>query len=182
MILSPTAEATINIARTAAVSTDTFEFTVSGVAPGQYEVTLQNLPPAAYLERVTLSGRRLPQPILTIADSSIDSIQLNVSPEGATVAGVVETDDARPGVVILMPSTRPWVYRIPFRKRYEEDRTFQFEGVPPGSYLLYAIPDCDAYDLYDPAIRECLKKFAVSATLERGANETVELQRVPEPR
>ena len=182
VILTPTADARISTTRAANVSKETFEFTVSGVAPGEYGVALQNLPAGSYLEAVALSGRRLPQPALTIADSSIDSIQLSVSPEGASVAGVVETDDARPGVVVLMPSAHPWGYRVPLRKRYEEDRSFRFQGVPPGSYLLYAIPDRDAYDIYDPAVREDLKKFAVRITLERGANVTLEPKRAPEPR
>ncbi len=179
--LTPTGDAPVNTSRVAVVSKETFRFTASGVAPGEYAVALQNLPAGSYLETVTLSGRRLPQPTLTIADSSIDSVQLSVSPDGASVVGVVETDDARPGVVVLMPSNRPWGYRIPFRTRYDEDRSFRFEGVPPGSYLLYAIPDRDAYDIYDPAVREYLKRFAASVPLERGASVTVELQRAPEP-
>ena len=182
VILTPTADTLAQTRRSALVSKETFQFTASGVAPGDYRITLQNLPAGSYLESATLSGRRLEQPLLRVGDSSPGEVEMRVSAHGANVVGVVETDDSRPGVVVLMPSTRPWHYRVALTKRYEEDRSFRFEGVAPGSYLVYAIPDREAYDIYDPAVREDLRKLAVSVTLERGASVTVELQRVPEPR
>ena len=144
---------------TAAVS-GAAEFVLSGVSRGEYRLMVSNLPAGAYLESVKLSGQQLSQPALIIGDTPLSGLELRVAADSATLAGVIETDDGQPGVVALLPAETPWKYRVAATEQFRDNGDFRFDSVPPGSYELYALPGQDAYDIYDPAVRKSLERYA----------------------
>jgi hypothetical protein len=150
------------------------------VAPGSYRVQVRSSDDG-YLRAISLGGRVLEQPEITVApDTPLSGLELHVAFDGGTVEGTVKYSSgteppARFWVVIVPePGTSPYAEREMIGGGDGQDN-FHKAGLIPGSYSLYAVPPGNAFDLDDPAVRHALEPFSKKVTLAKGETVTVEL-------
>ena len=162
-------------------------FEISRLLSGPYRISLRNLPTGGYLRAVTLGGRRLDKPEITVApDTSVSGVKLEIARDGAAVRGAVKppdgmtADEVSTGWVVVIPDkTDGYQYRG--RLRLDTDASFTLPGMPPGGYTLYSVPAPDTFDLWDPQVRRALKASGKRVRLSAEDQVSVELLFIPEP-
>jgi hypothetical protein len=164
-------------------------FELENIAPGAYRVQVRS-PGGGYLRAVSLGGRVLETPEITVApDASLLGLRLHVAYDGAAIAGVVKSPapsdeaGAGSGAVALVPEPGSNPYAVIEFVGVRPDGAFQRQGIAPGSYTAYAIPrevSFDLFDFDDPEVRRELAPFAKRVTLSEGENVNIELEVVGE--
>ena len=154
---------------------------------GPYRISLQSLPPGGYLRAVTLAGRRLDKPEITVPpDASVSGLKIEVAFDGAVVTGAVKPPEgveaeelSTAWVVVISEKTDGYQYRG--RLRLGADASFTLPGMPPGTYTFYAVPFPETFDLWDPEVRRALGASGNRLRLSAEDEVTVELPYIPEP-
>ena len=162
-------------------------FEISRLLPGSYRITLQSLRAGGYLQAVTLAGRCLEKPEISVpSHGSVSGLKLEVAFDGAIVNGTVKppegmtADEISTGWVVVIPD-KTYGYQYRGRLRLDTDATFTLPGMPPGSYTLYAVPGYDTFDLWDPEVRRALNVSGKRVRLSAEDQVSVELPFIPEP-
>ncbi len=162
-------------------------FEIDDLLPGLYRISLQNLPTGGYLRAVTLAGRRLDKPEITVpADTSVSGLQLEVAFDGAVVNGTVKPPEgveaeelSTAWVMVISEKTDGYQYRG--RLRLGADANFTLPGMPPGTYTFYVVPFPETFDLWDPEVRRALGASGKRLSLSAEDEVTIELPYIPEP-
>ncbi|MEX2301343.1 MAG: carboxypeptidase regulatory-like domain-containing protein [Bryobacterales bacterium] len=153
------------------------------LTPGEYRVRLR-APDGGYLRAISIDGRPLDQPEITMAPGApLSGLKFHVAYDGATVEGAVkypaEGEPDRVWILLLPePGSSTYAERELIAAR---EGSFRVSGIFPGRYSLYALPRQDAYDMDDAAVLRTLERFARKVTLAAGETVSVELPYIPEP-
>jgi hypothetical protein len=127
-------------------------FAVTGVLSGFYSVTVQGLPPDAYISDIRYGGSSLHETAHSLNGPELQGgagstpLQILVAYNGGAIEGMAEEREAAAGAtVVLVPSlSRRFVqsdYRV---TTVGSDGSFSLKGVPPGVYQLFvweSVPD-----------------------------------------
>jgi Carboxypeptidase regulatory-like domain len=134
------------------------------------------MPPGYYVKSVTYAQQEVRETGLTYVESS-DPIGIVVSPNAATVSGVVHNDAGEPvagATVVLAP---PPAMRNPPRnfRTTTTDQTgyFAIGSLAPGDYTLFAWDDVQVNQYYDPDFLMTAESRGQKLTLEEGSQEVV---------
>ncbi len=139
---------------------DDRSFVLQNVVADVYNVVLYGLPRGHYLKSAQYGQEDALARGLDLTQGAAGSLEIVISPNGATVEGVVMNDRKQPAsgvAVVIAPQTaqpgRQDLYRV-----ISSDQTgrYSFEGVPPGKYHLFAFEDLEEGASQDPAF---LKEF-----------------------
>ena len=163
-------------------------FRFEEVAPGAYRVGLRSMGTAFYLKNLLLGGRRLAKPEINVtSDGSLPSLTVDASADGASVSGTVEPGRGQAAdanlsgaIVAIFPRAGGNPYMTDQQDRLREG-FFNFRGLAPGSYTLFAMPRQDAFNLYDPEVRRALQSRGKVVNLSPEQEVSVELTLIPEP-
>ena len=164
-------------------------FRFEEVAPGAYRVGIRSTGGSGfYLKNLLLGGRRLPKPeINVISDGSLPALTVDASADGASVTGTVEPGRGQAAdtnlsdaIVAIFPRAGGNPYMTDQTDRLREG-FFNFRGLAPGSYTLFALPRRDAFNLYDPEVRRALQSRGKVLNLSPEQEVSVELTLIPEP-
>ena len=163
-------------------------FRFEEVAPGAYRVGLRSMGTAFYLKNLLLGGRRLAKPEINVtSDGTLPALTVDASADGARVTGTVEpargmAADANlsDAIVAIFPRAGGNPYMTDQTDRLREG-FFNFRGLAPGSYTLFALPRRDAFNLYDPEVRRALQSRGKVVNLSPEQEVSVELTLIPEP-
>jgi len=163
-------------------------FRFKDVAPGTYRVLLRSAPRGLYLKNWLLGGRRLAQPEITVtSDGPLSNLKVDAGLDGATVSGTVKPSrapasdaDLSGAIVAIFPREGASPYMTDQTSRVREG-AFEFRGLAPGSYTLFALPRQDAFNLYDPEVRRVLRSRGKVVNLSPEEEAAVELTLSPEP-
>jgi len=127
-------------------------FVVPAVLNGFYAITVDGLPPDAYVSDIRCGGVSLHEmahdldgPELQVGLSGA-SLQILVANNGGSIEGLVDERAAAAGAtVVLVPDNSRRFVQSDYKAGVaRSDGTFSFKGVPPGMYQLFAwesIPD-----------------------------------------
>lgn len=158
-------------------------FTVEGIVPGDFRVTLQRVPPDSYIKSMRLGN----------ADILNDGLHISGPPEGlleiviGASAGKIEGSvvNARQQLlsnrtVVLVPDLR-LRQRTDLYKIVSTDNTgrFRMQGVTPGEYKLFAWDDVEAGAWQDPAFISTYENAGRSIHINEGTNENIQLPVIP---
>jgi hypothetical protein len=153
------------------------------VPAGDYRVHVRTAN-GGYLRAISLDGRVLERPEITVAHDVRLSLKLHVAFDGGTIVGTVTYPPES------IPQTRPWIHVMPepgaspYAERdalFMEAGEFRHAGLVPGRYALYAVPSRETFNLDDPEVRRALEPYAKRITVTKGETTTVELTYIPEP-
>lgn len=162
-------------------------FEIGEVQSGEYRIRVYGMPPGAYLRRVTLDGRELSAPRITVPrDGPLSGLKLYAAFDGASIQGTVKPaagDEAR-GVsggqfVMAVPDGGSNAYAEQSMTRLEAGGGFTFLTLAPGSYILF-VANNPTIDISDPDIRRALKPYSKQVSLAKKEQVRVELTAPPE--
>ena len=130
-------------------------FEIEDVAYMTYSVGATGLPPDAYLKRVMLERRNLPDRKFNVAPAArIDDLELFISLGGGRLEGVVVGQDGRPfsgaTVVAIPEEDTPLRPRLVKAEKSDQLGRYTIRGLVPGRYRLIAFEQMEAGAYYEP--------------------------------
>ena len=165
------------------------EFGFDDVPASAYRFEVLDLPPGTYLKALRVGGQKLPRPILILTeDAPLSGVRAEIAFDAAAVGGRVRpprTTGGKAGPiearVTMIAKTGPQGYAAARSVETASDGSFHFDSVPPGAYVLYALPLMSSAQIFDPAVQAPLRPFSKTVDLEAEQSATVELRLAPEP-
>jgi hypothetical protein len=184
--------APINFARTpfsgaSAVAQDG-SFSVSGIPPGKYTVSVPALPGFPTLKTVTLGGQDFTDLPLDVGEK--DLTELVVTFVDTPMASLTVTTQMPPPaqaiddiIAIVFPADRKyWTEPAGARRRFRSGPmppkgVLNLAELPAGDYFVTVANATEVLDWQDPARMDVLSRRAQRVTLSDGAKQTVEVRR-----
>jgi hypothetical protein len=162
-------------------------FELAEVPSGDYRMRVFGMPDGGYLRSVTLDGRDLGGPAITVPrDGPLSGLKLHLAFDGASVSGQVKPapgEEARElsggEFVVAVPDDDSTEYAGQSMSRVGQDGVFSIRGLVPGGYLLFVVPSLNG-DVSDPDLRRALKPYTKAVSLDKKEQARVELTAAPE--
>jgi hypothetical protein len=176
----------------------------SAVAPpvGEYRVSLTPLltpplagdgvapvlPPAlqnAYIKSVSFRDVDVLNDRLRLQSQTDDPLVITIATNGGSVTGrVIAGDGAQQqpasGTTVVLVHDDALRYRVAEKSTFADAAGgFQFEGIAPGSYKIFAWEKIDRNAWNDPGIMQEYERFATPLRVEAGAKVSVDLRAIP---
>src|SRR4030095_8720740 len=149
-------------------------FTISGVSPRRYRLTLRLPPPPSKwtVRSTTLLGQEALDTPVDVRQSATDAA-IAVTDRIAEIAGTVEAaaGASRDYTMILFTTDRAhWAppSRRTLMARTSNDGSFIFRNVAPGEYYLAAVDDVEQGEWFAPALLQRLAPGAMRVTMAEG--------------
>jgi protocatechuate 3,4-dioxygenase beta subunit len=156
---------------------DDMNFTIKGVPPMKFQLTVTGIPNTCYLKSVTFGGRDVLSDGLDM--SAGGPVEVTISAAAAQVDAVVLDKDNKPAagaVVAIIPSTgTPMVFTT------DDNGILSAKGLKPGDYKLLAWEDVESGAPYDPDFLQQFEKKMKSVKLDKSGHEAVQLTAIAEP-
>ena len=118
------------------------KLTASNLPMGRYSLNVLGLPQGAYVSDIRQSGQSVYNTGVEIGGTP-NPAQITVALDGATISGVVQTDDRKPAatahVILVPPEARrnnPMAYKTAMT---DDAGRFSFTGVMPSAYTIFAL-------------------------------------------
>ncbi len=140
-------------------------FVVPNVAQGIWDVSVEPIPAGGYLKSMRLGDRDVLTEDMTIEPGTHEPLRIVVSSHGAVVGGTVTVP---PGVArsarasVLLAPCGKYASVLSFYALGSSDDAgnFEFQGITPGSYKLYAFEELDPSAYQDPNFLKPFEKFS----------------------
>jgi len=159
-------------------------FTLQQVGPGNYDISVEVLPPDMYIRSMTLAGRNVLSGKATFM--AFQQLQIVLATAAAGVEGVVRRrgDAAGSTQIVLVPE--PMLRRR--TDRYitgysDNEGKFQLNAIPPGRYTAYAFeriePGAYYAFAYSTDVNNRFADRGVPVTVGEGGTSAIELNVIP---
>jgi hypothetical protein len=156
-------------------------FAIPGSFTGRFRLHVQGLPPDAYLKSAVY-GEKDALGVLNLAPTLGDEkLAIVIGAAAARISGVArdEKGKALDAVVTLIPDP-PQPQRASLYQLAEtgENGRFQFQGLPPGKYRLYAWEEFEAGAQFDPEVTAPFAARSVAVEVAEGERKEVAVARI----
>jgi hypothetical protein len=148
-------------------------FVVHNVVPGIWDINVEPIPAGGYIKAMRLGDFDVLTQDMTIGPETHEPLRIVVSARGAVVTGTVAvprgvTRSAR-SIVLLAPSGR-YADVLSFYARVSADDAghFEFKGVTPGRYKLFAFEELDPTAYEDPGFLKPFEKLSEAFDVPEG--------------
>jgi hypothetical protein len=135
------------------------------VVPGIWDIDVGPLPPGGFIKAMRLGEQDVLTEDMTIEPTTRESLHVVVSTRGAVVSGTVTVPQglnrsARARVLLAPSGKYAQVLSFYAEASADESGHFEFKGVTPGKYKLYAFEELQpaAYD--DPGFLKAYEKLS----------------------
>jgi hypothetical protein len=184
VLLQPAQNLTTVSISTGGQSTSTDgHFTLTGISPGRYHLTL-------LLPSQIMSTWRVRSATLLGQDSLDDGVDLRAGTNDAVIvlsdrlsdlSGKVEAPaGGTPDYTMILFPTDRAQWRARSRRvmtaRVATDGGFSFRNVPPGDYLLAPVDDVEPGEWFDPAFLQGLAPAAIHVTIAEGEKKVQDIR------
>ncbi len=180
-----------NLGGANAQAQDDGTFVLQDVLPGLYRIQVNPLPQGSYIKSVRLGGQDVTKTLLDLTSSGGGQIDILLSPNAASVSGVVHdpSPDANGqplgGVVVTL-----WTPGAASRKRKttspvhgeltaNANGQFNFTGLPPGEYRVAAWEQIDPGLGTAPDFRIKFEGKAATVKLQENDHSQIEAPLIP---
>jgi protocatechuate 3,4-dioxygenase beta subunit len=165
-----------------AVVTADGRFTITGLVPDAYRFFV-SAPFATpwFVKSGTVAERDAAEQHVAIADDVRDA-SLVLTTQVSEVTGAIQDGAGRPApeyFLVIFPADKSlWTWRSLRiqQTRPSSDGQFAFRNLPAGDYLLGAVTDLEALDLYEPQFLEGLFNVSVSIRLAEGEKKRQDIR------
>jgi hypothetical protein len=162
-------------------------FEVGDVTPGDYRIRVYGIPDGGYLRSLTLGGRELGGPRITVPrDGPLAGLEVHIGFDGASITGVVkpasnDEPSAAGGnqIVTALPDAGSNPYASHLGASVQAGGEFVLRGLAPGGYTLFVVRNA-IMDTEDPEVRRALKPYSKHVSLAKREEARVELTAVPD--
>ncbi len=165
-----------------AVEDKTFE--LEGLAPGDYRLRVMGLPEGSYLKAAKLANEDILESGLTVPGGGLRGLNIVIGHNAASVASVIQEANGEPlagATAVLVPGdsrrNRDDLYQSGTTDQFG---LFNFSGVAPGEYKLYAFEHIETGAWRDAAFMGQYEDQGKVIELSESDRETVELTVIPE--
>lgn len=157
-------------------------FSMRDVQPGDYDVVIASLEQSdddLYVASIKMGETDALAEGIHVGEGVPDSLVITLKPKGAIIASTVR-DDQRglvPGARVLLVPDAPKTNRLALHGecKTDADGTCKINGITPGDYHLYAMPDDPQIDNRDPDLLKSVMSDGKAVTLAEGQQENVSL-------
>ena len=158
-------------------------FTVRGIIPGRYAVSVGELPPGLRVASVRQNGRDIHDLSVTIgADQELGDIAVTLSNTPTTLKGTLFDKNGAPTpdyLVVVFPEDEQ--YRWPGTPRIKADQPasdgrFTFSNLPPGKYRMAVVTDAEAGEWLSPEFLQQISSASIAVTIATGVPVTQDLR------
>ncbi|MBV9761797.1 MAG: carboxypeptidase regulatory-like domain-containing protein [Acidobacteriaceae bacterium] len=153
-------------------------FRLSGVIPGLWDLSIGPLPPGVWTKEVLLNGRPITAGAIEIVGPTSGAFRIVLASGGAKLSGLV-TRDGQPAnaTVVLVPQSAEARDPLsPYPSVLADDRGgFEFGGVRPGAYKIFAFEDVEPFAWLDPGFLKSVDALGQEITLGEGDNPKARL-------
>jgi len=161
------------------------KFTVQVAEPSRFHIVATNLPTDYYLKSARYGTAEVLDTGLDLTSGvAAGELDLRIAPGAATVSGVVTADGGAPaaGATVAIIPEEPYntwweLYRT---TSTDQSGNFQFTGLRPSRYRVYAFEKLDAGAHQDPEFMRRFETSGKSVKLNEKSAETIQLKAVPE--
>jgi hypothetical protein len=153
-------------------------FTLIATGLDSLNVGVGGMPPGYYVKSITYAQQEIRDTGLTYAASS-DPMEIVVSPNAATVSGVVHNKAGEPiaGATVVLAPTGKRNPPLNFHTTVtDQTGYFAIGSLAPGDYTLFAWDDVQPNEYYDPDFLQSVEASGQKVTLEEGSQEVVNYQ------
>jgi hypothetical protein len=157
-------------------------FAIAGSVFGQYRVDILGMPPDTYIKSAVFGEKDALSPLAFAGSGGEEKLAIVIAPGAARIAGVVRDEKGKPldGIVTLIPDP-PQPERTSLYQLAEtgENGSFQFQGLRPGKYRLYAWEEFEAGSQFDPDVTAPFQARSVAIEVAEGGRKEVAVTRIP---
>jgi hypothetical protein len=162
------------------------QFTLKGVALGDYVVEVSNLPRNVYLKAARLGEADiLDKPLSLGVKDPIAPLHILLASDGGQLQVSVydAADTLRAGAkVVLAPEGKRREHRELYRVATSgEDGEAVFHGIPPGTYKLFAWDDPEPNAYLNADYLQPYERYGVPITIGSGDNPSISIRIIPKP-
>jgi hypothetical protein len=158
-------------------------FSLQNVYPGDYDIQVDNLPDTCFVKSARLDGADVLGPGLSIdLPHAPKFLDILISPNGATVDGVVSKDQQPySGATVTLAPDPPHRTELHLFKLAATDQfgRFLLQGVPPGDYKLFAWESVEHAAYTNSDFLRPFELRGESAHVSEGSHVTVNLELIP---
>ena len=159
-------------------------FVAHNVSPGIWDIGVEPIPPGGYLKSMRLGDQDVLTEDMTIDGDTHAPLRIVVSTRGAVVSGTVTVPKGAAlsprASVLLAPSGRyaqVWsFYKV---GTADDSGHFEFKGVTPGRYQLFAFEEMDPEAFEDPGFLEPFEKLSPVFDVPEGGDVDRKTQLIP---
>jgi hypothetical protein len=159
-------------------------FRIPNVLAGVWDIGVEPIPNGGYVKSMRLGDQDVLTEDMLIGPGTSAPLNIVLSTRGALIDGAVRGADgatAKKAYVLLAPAgPREIVWTFYQVVPADEDGHFEFKGVMPGPYMLYALARMDSDPSQDPDFLKSLGVRGDPINVAEGAHVTRELKLIPE--
>lgn len=158
-------------------------FSMRDVAPGDYDATIGSIDASEddlYVASIKMGEADALADGVHIGEGAPETLVITFKPKGAAIACAVRDDQGSPvpsARVLLLPDA-PKTNRLALHGECQTsaDGTCKMNGITPGDYHLYAMPDDPQIDHRDPDLLKAVADKGKAVTLAEGQQEKLEIK------
>ncbi len=160
-------------------------FRIPGVLAGVWDIGVEPVPPGGYIKSMRLGDQDVLTEEMAINSGTSQPLNIVVSTRGAVIDGSVAGsggETPKKAYVLLAPTGR-WESVWSFYQVTPSDEKghFEFKGITPGTYRLYALERMDSDPSQNPDFLKSLgAAWGEAVEVGEGAHVTRELHLIPE--
>ena len=155
---------------------------IDGLLPGDYRVTVSNMPPGYFLKSARLDQSDGIEQLLHVTASPIGQLEVVLSPDGGQIDGTILNDKQQPmnGVqAVLIPEQRRTRFDLYSTSRSDLAGRFTMKGIPPGDYKLFAWEAIEPFVYYDSEFMRVSEGRGKLVHVSESSTQNVELRSIP---
>ena len=155
---------------------------IDGLLPGDYRVTVSNMPPGYFLKSARLDQSDGIEQLLHVTASPIGQLEVVLSPDGGQIEGTILNDKQQPmnGVqAVLIPEQRRTRFDLYSTSRSDLAGRFTMKGIPPGDYKLFAWEAIEPFVYYDSEFMRVSEGRGKLVHVSESSTQNVELRSIP---
>jgi hypothetical protein len=179
---NPDGDHGMNLPGTSTINDD-WSFEIVGVSPGQRLFRVMGLPPTHTLKAVFVGDEEVIDAVTAVdGRGAISGVRLVLTDRVTTIVGGATDVDGHPvqdyAMVAFAPEAEKWApgTRYIATARPDQNGHFTVTGLPPGDYLVAALPYLERGDSEDPEFLAALKLRAMPISLAEGEQKAIELK------
>jgi hypothetical protein len=155
---------------------------LSGVLPGTWVLSVEHLPEGVWIKNVSFGDIRALGMQLNLPTGARGPLRIVLAANGGQVSGIVgEEGQPRQATVVLVPTEAELrlsqhAYRF---SATDSLGAFNFKGVRPGSYRLFAFESIAPFAWMDPGILNSVEDLGQDVLVKAGERSTLQLKAIP---
>jgi hypothetical protein len=156
-------------------------FTITGVAPGVWDINVSPVPPGGYIKSIYLGDQDVLTEEMVIRASTEAPLKIVLGTQAASLSGEVAGGDPNARATVLAAPDGKFRHVLSFYRYASSDGEghFQIKGLTPGTYKLFAFEEFDPQSIQDPEFLRPFEQAGIPVTIREGANPPQKLSLIP---